>query len=99
MKKYGHKITSYQILLLSRELEIGNFNHVMFIYIICFIIGPEKPYWGSSQLRHLYYLFIYFSWKYIYYNLEKFIRNHRVLRMLFSFIDHFNLKISALYKT
>ena len=40
-------------------LSVGMLNHAIFIYIICFVInfgfiGPEKPRWGSGQLRYLY---------------------------------------------
>ena len=37
-------------------LPVGIFNHFMFIYHVCFLfvcIGPEKPRWGSGQLRLL----------------------------------------------
>ena len=35
-------------------LPVGIFNHFMFVSHVCFVfvcIGPEKPHWGSGQLR------------------------------------------------
>ena len=52
-----HSINSQLVCL----LPVGNFNHFMFIYLIIVCIGPEKPHWGSGQLRLFPFLFYLFS--------------------------------------
>ena len=43
-------------------LPVGIFNYFMFIYHVCFLfvcIGPEKPHWGSGQLRLLFIIYLF----------------------------------------
>ena len=56
LRKSNNRLSNFEyftVMLLDSQLVCLPLNNVMSIYIICFIIGHEKPHWESGQLRRL----------------------------------------------